>query len=411
MSPTIAGLREQLQQLQARHDRGELDAEALAAAKAPLERELVALVMAGGNGSTSATTAPAEPAHPPAARPSRRLSLGLATAIIGMAVAGYAWKGTPGAFGLGTPPGAAAELAAAASTDAQPVTAEQVTAMVDKLAQRLKEQPDDPVGWTMLARAYSALGRFGEAAPAYKEAIARAGESASLLTDYADALAAQNNGKLAGEPLKLVERALVLEPKHVKALALSGTAAFDAQDYAGAVRQWEQVASALPPESPFLQQVRGSIDEARKLGGLPPGPSIGIVATAPAATAAAPAADPATIARTAVRGRVSLAPALAAQAQPEDTVFVLARAANGPRMPLAVLRKQVKDLPFDFSLDDSMAMAPTAKISDHPQVIVVARISKTGNATPSAGDLSGQSAPVAPGTQGIQVEIKDAVTP
>ena len=108
---------------------------------------------------------------------------------------------------------------------------------------------------------------------------------------------------------------------------------------------------------------------------------------------------------------ITLAPELLARTSPGDTVFIVARAAEGPRMPLAVLRKQVKDLPLDFKLDDSMAMAPTAKISDHPRVVVIARISKTGEATSKAGDLSGQSAAVAPGASGLVVQISEVVNP
>lgn len=417
MTPTIDGLRQQLQQLQSRHERGELDAEALAAARAPLERELVALVVAGDAAAVPPSPAPAAP--PPAApvRPSRRLQAGLAAGVLVMAVIGYALTGSPGAAGFGAPPHAAAGLAEAASAGGQQVTAEQIVEMVDKLAQRLKEKPDDAVGWTMLARSYTAMNRFADAVPAYQKALALAGDDANLLADYADALAATQNGKLAGEPTRLIQRALARDPRHVKALALAGSAAFEVQDYAGAVRHWEQVAAALPPDSGFLQQVRGSIDEARQLGGLPPSstPALAAAAPAPASTPAAQtpgsAAAPAATRVGALSGRVSLAPAIAAQASPEDTVFVLARAAQGPRMPLAVVRKQVKDLPFTFTLDDAMAMAPTAKISDHAQVIVVARVSKSGQATPQPGDLSGQSAPVAPGTTGLAVEIREVVGP
>lgn len=428
MTSTIDGLRQQLQQLQSRHERGELDADALAAARAPLERELVALVVAGDApaGATvpatpSVTKAPEAPEATTAERPPRRLQAAIAGGVLVLAVIGYALTGTPGAAGLGSPPHPAAGLAEAASAGGQQVTAEQIVEMVDKLAQRLKEKPDDAVGWTMLARSYTAMNRFSDAVPAYQKALALAGEDANLLADYADALAATQNGKLAGEPAALIQRALARDPRHVKALALAGSAAFEVQDYAAAVRHWEQVAAALPPDSDFLQQVRGSIDEARQLGGLPPSntpalataptaPSTAAVAQAPGSAAARPA-TPATAQAGALSGRVSLAPAIAAQASPEDTVFVLARAAQGPRMPLAVVRKQVKDLPFSFTLDDSMAMAPTAKISDHAQVVVIARVSKSGNATPQPGDLSGQSTPVAPGTTGLAVEIRDVVGP
>ncbi len=161
-----------------------------------------------------------------------------------------------------------------------------------------------------------------------------------------------------------MQRALAIEPSNLKALALSGSAAFDRRDYATAVRQWEQVRNALPPDSGFLAQVNASIAQARELGGLP--------ASGAASTASASAADNATtqLAAAAVRGTLSLAPALQARAAPDDTVFIVARPADGSRMPLAVLRKQVRDLPLEFTLDDSLAMAPTARISDHRQVVV-----------------------------------------
>jgi cytochrome c-type biogenesis protein CcmH len=111
-----------------------------------------------------------------------------------------------------------------------------------------------------------------------------------------------------------------------------------------------------------------------------------------------------------VSGRVSVAPALSARVNPQDTVFILARPVDGPRMPLAVLRKQVKDLPASFTLDDSMAMAPGAKISGQAKVIITARISKTGEAMPQPGDLIGESAPVAPGAEGVAIEIAEVVS-
>ena len=107
----------------------------------------------------------------------------------------------------------------------------------------------------------------------------------------------------------------------------------------------------------------------------------------------------------AVSGMVRLAPALASRVAPTDTVFVFARPADGPRMPLAVIRKQVRELPAAFSLDDTMAMAAGMKLSDHPRVVVGARISKSGSATPQPGDLEGLSAPVKVGDTGVTVVI------
>jgi cytochrome c-type biogenesis protein CcmH len=91
-------------------------------------------------------------------------------------------------------------------------------------------------------------------------------------------------------------------------------------------------------------------------------------------------------------------------------VFIFARATEGPRMPLAILRKQVKDLPLSFTLDDSMAMTPAAKLSSAQRVVVGARVSARGDATPQPGDLQGFSAPVAPGASGLKIQISDVVT-
>jgi cytochrome c-type biogenesis protein CcmH len=335
----------------------------------------------------------------------------MAAAVLLVAAGGYWWTGAPALISAGA---ARAPAAADAQADAAPAgeggqaqaqapTPEQVAAMVQTLSQRLKDRPDDAQGWVMLARAYSALGRTAEAVPAFEKAAALNTADAGLLADYADTLAVQNGRQLNGEPLKLVERALKIEPGNLKALALAGTAAFDRKDFAGAVKYWEKLKLGVPGDSTYLGQVQAGIDEARQLGNLPP--------SAAAATAPDAAGNNASIFApgSTVSGRVSLAKALAGQASPDDTVFVFARAAEGSRMPLAILRKQVKDLPFDFQLDDSMAMSPAAKLSGSPSVIVGARVSKTGEAMPQNGDLTGQSVPVAPGATGLKIEIGEVV--
>ncbi|MEO8280472.1 MAG: c-type cytochrome biogenesis protein CcmI [Ideonella sp.] len=408
MTDSIDDLRHKLQNLQDRHDRGELDAKALAEARAPLERELVALVVAGPGPAAAAVPAGAVPAHTAAAaplnagaaRPSRSMTFSVLTGIVLLAVVGYTFTGSPRvAWNPPAASSAAADPTAPEGTAAP--TQAQVREMVERLAERLKEKPDDLVGQTMLARSYAVMGRSDEAIAAFRKALALAGNDAGLMADLADALAAKNNGDLTGEPTTLVQRALAAEPGNLKALALSGSAAFDRHDYATAVRQWEQVERALPRDSGFLQQVQASIAQARQLGGLAP--------VADGNPAVASAKGPATPAASSISGTLTLAAALQSQVAADDTVFIVARAANGPRMPLAVLRKQVKDLPLTFALDDSMAMAPTAKISDHADVIVIARVSKSGNALPQPGDIGGQSAPVKPGATGIAVELNQVV--
>jgi cytochrome c-type biogenesis protein CcmH len=188
----------------------------------------------------------------------------------------------------------------------------------------------------------------------------------------------------------------------VKALALAGSAAFYRKDYAGALRHWEKMAQ-LAPNSDFVQQIQGGIDEARKLMG---GPSVATAAAQPATTPRATSTTGAS-----VSGTVTLAASLAGKASPDDALFVFARPAEGPRMPLAMIRKQVRDLPLTFKLDDSMAMSPAARLSSAERVVVGARISKRGDATAQPGDLQGLSAPVSPGAAGLKLEISEVVKP
>jgi cytochrome c-type biogenesis protein CcmH len=277
-----------------------------------------------------------------------------------------------------------------------------INAMLDKLVAHLKEKPDDADGWQLLARTYSAMGKQPQALDAFKSAEKLRPNDATLLADYAVALAIANNRELEGAPMQLVERALKADPKHPKSLALAGTAAFGRKDYKGAVKYWEALAKVEPADSPISEQIRSSIVEARQLAGLPPAP----VMAADAASAAKPAAAGAAQ----VSGTVTLADNLKSRVSPEDTVFIFARAMEGPRMPLAIIRKQVKDLPIQFTLDDSLAMSPAAKLSGATSVIVGARISKSGNAMPQSGDLQGLVSGVAVGTSGLKVEISSEVT-
>ncbi|MEQ1657953.1 MAG: c-type cytochrome biogenesis protein CcmI, partial [Hylemonella sp.] len=234
-----------------------------------------------------------------------------------------------------------------------------------------------------------------DALKAYERAVALRRDDADLLADYADALALKNKRQLAGEPMKWVERALKADPRNLKALALAGTHAYERKDYKGAVKYWQQLTDYGTPGNELVQQIAPGLAQAREQAGLP-------------ATAAI---SPATALGTSVSGTVTLAPALARQASPDDTVFIYARDAQGSRMPLAILRKQVRDLPLRFTLDDSLAMSPAAKLSGARQVIVEARVSKSGEARAQAGDLSGQTGPVSPGATSLTLEIRDTVTP
>ena len=299
----------------------------------------------------------------------------------------YGWLGQPQAV---LPP----ELQAGAA--AEPTQA-QVEAMVAQLAKRLDElpsgQPPDPQAWEMLARAYASLQRFEESNRAYIRAGELAPRNAQLLADHADVLAMVQGQSAAGEPTRLIERALAIDPKNLKALALAGTAALQRQDPSAAVVFWSRAQALAPPDSEFAAGLASSLDVARAQ--LPAAAPQG---SRPAASApAAPAL--------AISGTVSMAPALAAQLAASDTVFVFARAVQGSRMPLAILKFKASELPRAFTLDDSSAMSPDLKLSGAGQVMLVARVSRSGNAMPQAGDLTGELGPVKPGSPGLRLVL------
>ncbi len=445
MTPDIATLRRQLQQLQELHASGALDDAQFAQSRERLERLIVEQVMNQTDesiveGAASApVSAPASapavaptPAPVPAPkaaaarpRPSTRLVALSSAFVLLVTVAGYVMTGSPALWdqraGAPSANAAAADGAGGAGQGGHEVTMEQIEAMADGLRQRLETEPQNAEGWAMLGRSYSVLGRASDAVPAYRKAVELVPDDAGLLADLADSLAVTNNRQIAGEPMTFVQRALKIDPNQPKALSLAGTEAFLRGDFKAAAAMWERILVTQPADSPMAQQVRESINEARQRGGMPlladgamPEMPKGVTAQAAPAAAqtaapAAPAAQLAAPGKTSVAGTVTLAPALAGKASPEDTVFVFARAAEGPRMPLAIVRKQVKDLPITFTLDDSSAMAPTMKLSNYPQVIVGARISKTGNAMPQPGDLQGLSQPVALGASGLKIVIGEEV--
>ena len=308
--------------------------------------------------------------EPAPARCGRALVAAIAVAIPATALGVYLLVGSPGALSL---------------QSEHQMNAQQLEAMVERLAARLRENPDDVEGWKLLGRSYGALGRFPEAVDAYVKAATRAPRDAQILADLADVLAMSRGQRLQGEPEKLVLRALELDPQNLKALALAGTAAFERKDFAAAVRYWQRMLPLVAAASEDARSIQASIAEAQSF--LKPG----------AASVAA------------LKGSVRLAPELKAKASPDDTVFIFARAAQGPPMPLAVKRAKVRELPLEFALDDSMAMAPGMQLSGFPRVIVGARVSKSGSATPQPGDLQGASPAVANDASSVTVVIDSVV--
>ncbi len=262
--------------------------------------------------------------------------------------------------------------------------------MVEKLASRLQEQPDDVEGWVMLARSYRALERYPEAANAYQQALQRDSDNVALMVSYVDVVTMTHNGRFTPEAAAMLRKALELEPDNVVALWLSGHEASQQGHHADAISYWQRAAARLPEDSPDRTVLNQQIAAARQQTG--DADAGGTEATAAAvmdSTAAEASTAPA------LQVRVALDKGLQQQVDPEDTVFIFARAVNGPRMPLAIQRKQVRDLPVTITLDDSQAMTPAMKLSKFDKVTVGARVSKSGNAMPQSGDLQGLVSPVA----------------
>jgi cytochrome c-type biogenesis protein CcmH len=375
-------LREQIRQLDALRDSGTLSPEAHAQARAEVERQIVGQVLQGGGESAPRKTV------------SPRLAAGVAVAVLALVGGGYLWLGDTSALTGGPSVAISSPSPQAQEKAPHPMAQGEMRAMVDTLAERLAKNPGDTDGWGMLARSYAVLGEHAKAVPAFRKAAAGQPDDAVLLADFADALAVSGGRGIEGESLALVQRALAADPRQPKALSLAGTAAFDRQDFKAAVGYWERLQQSAPPDHPLVRKVADGLAQARERAGLPAGK-----------------ASPAAAGTAKVGGTVTLAAELARQASPEDTVFVFARAAQGPRMPLAVMRRQVKDLPLSFQLDDSLAMSPEMKLSSQAQVVVGARISKTGQAMPQPGDLVGESQVVPLGRTDVNIRIGEVVKP
>ena len=370
---TLSISRDQLAELERERDEGSLSPADFEQAKRELERRLLEDVQGEDGGEAEKSAAPT----------SRKTAFALLFILPLAAAAGYALLGNP----RGLDP---------MQTQVQArISPDQIEGMVSKLAEKLKKNPDDANGWVMLARSYKALGRYAEAAEAYSHAGALVDKEAVLLADYAEVLA-QASGSLQGKPVELLARALKLDPDEPQALLLSGAAASDRRDFGAAAEHWSRLLAQLEPDSDDAKALEDAIGKARQLAAQPPHGERKGAATA--------AAGPS------IGGKVSLSPKLAAEAKPGDVVFIFARAEDGQRMPLAVMRVTAGDLPLDFRFDDSMALPGGRKLSEFKTVSVEARIAKAGKAQTSSGDLFGNVSGVKLGRQDVRLTI-DRVQP
>ncbi len=357
----LAIYRDQLAELERDRDEGSLAETDFVAARSELQRRLLddahddAIVVRQGGG--------------------RKAAFLLLAALPLLSIAGYLVLGRPQALD---------------PANTQPrMSAQQIDSMLVQLEEKLKANPDDLKGWVMLARSYKVLGRFADAAQAYSHGGALLEGDPVLLADYAEVLS-QVNGKFDGKPTELLAAALKIDPNEPQALFLSGAAASERKDFAAVADYWGRLLPQLEAGSEEAKSLGEAVDKARAIA-------------EGKAVAAAPAPET-------VSGEITLSGKVAAQAKPDDVLFVFARAGEGSRMPLAVVRAKVADLPLTFVFDDTMALPGGQKISDLPAITIEARVAKSGQAQSASGDLFGSVSGIKPGSQGIKVVI-DQVQP
>ena len=340
---------------------------------------------------------------------------------------------------LGNPRAAADATMARAAEPHSEDAGDDMALAINALAQRLRASPDDADGWYTLARSYETLGRYNDAVAAYQQVLKQVPGQPAVLADLADALLSANQGVPDASSIAAVAQALAAQPDQPKALALAGMMALRRGDAAEALMHWEHLQGLLPPESEAARQIQSNIAQARAMAAGAPAeasgaasassagrqdvqgasgggnvnaranasatPNTGANSTSPA-NGNATATAPASAAR--LSGHARIAESLRSQVQPGDTVFILARPIQGSRMPLAILRLRVSDLPRPFVLDDSNAMSPDATLSRASAVQVEIRISRAGTATAQPGDLSGVLPDVAVPSDGLEL-VADTV--
>lgn len=369
--------RDQLAELERDLASGVLSQADYGSARDELERRVLEDVAA----AEVADAAPLTPRRLPRTALALAVTLPLAAAVL------YVVLGTPAALDP-------------AAREGQQASAAEIEKMVDALAAKLEKDPGNLEGWAMLGRSYMVTGRFADAAKAFDKAGAAMEASSEMMLQVAELSAELNQGRVEGRGRDLLQRVLKDEPQNPQALVLAGTDAFFRSNFADAVRHWEAVLAMLPPGSPDAQNLAAGIEKAKSQLG---------AGKASASPNTSPKAGTEAAAGKTVSGRVDLAPALKAKAAPDDVVFIFARAAEGPRMPLAVVRTRVADLPREFTLDDSMALSPEFKLSSAGSLRIEARVSRSGDATAKPGDLRGESGPVQPGARKLSIVIDKVV--
>lgn len=384
----VAVYREQLAELERDRAQGTVSEAEYHTSRDELTRRLLEDAQSDASAAQGVTRPTS--AGPVASPRSRRwLAIGLAFYVPLAGLGLYGWLGQP----LALDP-----VALSQGEPDHAVDPAKLTEMVAKLEQRLRDEPQQVEGWIMLGRVQRALERFEASAQAYARALSlSANDDVSI--ERAEVLA-RGRGSFEGEPWQIILGVIQANPDHEGARLLAGSAAYSEGRYALALTHWKRVQSRLAPNSPDKSELDEAIAQAESRLGTPP---------ARPSSAGSPERGAVPAAATRITGRVMLSPSVASQVLPTDTVFIYATAVQGSRMPLAIVRTTVAQLPYAFVLDESSAMSPQATLGASPQVTVRARISRSGDASPKPGDLGVVKTPVPVGTTGLELRIEGAL--
>lgn len=269
--------------------------------------------------------------------------------------------------------------------------------IITALEARLKSTPEDARGWYLLGRSYLVTGRYRKSADAFLKVQNLVGENPDIMVQRADALAMAQGGQMTGNPAELVQRALQLKPDHPQGLWMAGKAAEEQGTYAVALAHWRKLLPQLSEDKTSESEVRKLIANVEtKMGS----DTVNTQAITPPLNQSSTAQN-----KTSIKVSVKLSSGLSSKVDPQDTVFIFARALKGPPLPLAVVRKHAKELPFSVILDDSMAMQPAFRLSTVKEVKIGANVSKSGNAILQPGDLFGVVPSVQVGDTSVELVI------
>ncbi|MCF6283303.1 MAG: c-type cytochrome biogenesis protein CcmI [Candidatus Polarisedimenticolaceae bacterium] len=289
-----------------------------------------------------------------------------------------------------------------------------VEEMVSKLVERLKEEPNNPNGWMMLARSYEAMERIPEALKAYEQAEKLMPDDVDLLLTYAEAIVQSNGNNFNGKPSQMIHHAFEVNPDSPNVLWMVGIVEYRIGNFVKAFTHWDKARILIGESNPnAVVAIEGAMNDARsqiaRAGGKVP--TTGKPISAPVDDHAGHDHEPSTAGQEAVTVRVTLADSLRSKVNDNDRVFIFARAATGPKMPLAAVDALVSDLPATIELNDNMARMPQLKISGYAKIVVGARVSKSGGAMPQSGDLQGEILNITPGHKGTIEIVIDTVRP